>query len=370
MWSNLIWQGIAQGCGSGGDCLPCSIGIQDLYSPVSGRSVEVEMRRNFSRCTAIAGVAALVLCLSACARGAPAARGSARAAGTPVHDAWTTPSAAGTSFVARPAAPAALQPAPRAVGPTPGAQAYAEPSYAAPTPSGGFPGVAPYPGSPPPPPPGGYTVTKNAAAPATSPAPAPVTPRTPVGARSAWAVPAGTYTCGLPCKDGISQWHLRGVLGYATFSGTDSPENCTYWGLDVGRTFCGCWGWDLYYRYNSGRFTREPTPGVTFKDGGEFHHFGTKLTYERGFGRNSRLYWWTGFGGGYFTTSKYIANDEGFEVFGEAGLGYVLSRSWRLRAGVDVHGMDTDVTRRLQDDDGQSRWLWIVAPVVEVEFSF
>ena len=41
-----------------------------------------------------------------------------------------------------------------------------------------------------------------------------------------------------------------------------------------------------------------------------------------------------------------------------------------LRAGVNVHGMETKVTRRLPANDGQDRWLWIIAPVVEVEFSF
>jgi len=169
--------------------------------------------------------------------------------------------------------------------------------------------------------------------------------------RNVWTVPERKYTCGLPCCDGISQWHVRGVLGRAYFEGSDKAKDCTYYGLDIGRTFCGCWGWDLYYRYNSGRFTREPTPGATFQDGGEWHHIGTKITLERPIA-GSRVYWWTGVGGGYFKTDKYIANDDGPEVFGEAGIAYVLSRNWRVRAGVNVHGMDTKVTRRLPANDG------------------
>jgi len=318
------------------------------------------MRRRVLRCVLCSGAAVVLLAMSACARSAPAARGTTASGGTPVYDAWTTAPDPGSTYLARPAAAAALQPAPRAVGPAPAASGYASP------------GVAAYPGSqPPPPPPGGEYPGAGApvaSAPFAVAAPAPVA--APVAAPNVRVVPARTYTCGLPCADGISQWHVRGVVGIATFSGTDSAENCNYYGLDVGRTFCGCWGLDFYWRYNSGRFTREPTPGRTFKDGGEYQHFGAKLTYERGFGRNSRLYGWGGIGAGYFTTSQYIANDDGAEIFGELGVGYVLSRNWRLRAGVNVHGMDTKVTRRLPANDGQKRQLWVIAPVVEVEYSF
>ncbi|MDA1194402.1 MAG: hypothetical protein O2894_04390 [Planctomycetota bacterium] len=159
------------------------------------------------------------------------------------------------------------------------------------------------------------------------------------------------------------------MVGLATFAGTDSAENCVYYGVDIGRTFCGCWGLDLYYRYNSGRFDREPAPGQGFKDGGEWHHLGLKATYEQALG-GGPVYLWGGLGGGYFWTNNYIANDDGPEIFAEAGVGFNLGRNWAIRAGVNVHGMDTTVTRKFPADDGKSRWLWIIAPVAELEFRF
>jgi len=35
-----------------------------------------------------------------------------------------------------------------------------------------------------------------------------------------------------------------------------------------------------------------------------------------------------------------------------------------------VHGMNTHVGRESAADDGESRWLWVVAPVVGLEFDF
>ena len=336
------------------------------------------MRGSVLRGILCSGAAVALLVCAGCARSAPAARGNTAAGGTPVYDAWTTPPEPGSTYVAQPANAAALQPAPQAVSPTPGQVNYPSPRYVPPSSAG----VASYPGGtlPPPPPPPDSSLPVVGAPVAQAPAPAfpapsatnaipPTDPRVPAGARGIWVVPERTYTCGLPCADGISQWHIRGVLGLATFHGTDAAENCTYYGVDIGRTFCGCWGLDLYYRYNSGRFTREPTAGSTFEDGGWWHHFGAKVTMERAIA-GSKFYWWAGVGGGWFTTQNYVSNDSGPEVFGEAGVGYALNRNWRLRAGVNVHGMDTDVTRRLPANDGQSRWLWLIAPVVEAEFSF
>jgi hypothetical protein len=163
-------------------------------------------------------------------------------------------------------------------------------------------------------------------------------------------------------------WHLRAVGGYAFFFGEDPAEPCIYLGADVGRTFCGCWGLDLFYRYNSGRFDRINDPRAT-KDGGEFHHLGVKLTMEHSFNR-SRFYWWAGLGPEYFFTKKYLENDSGFGVFGELGVGYVFNQNFRARLGVNAHGLSTTVTRENPADDGEARWLWIVAPVLEVEFDF
>jgi len=176
---------------------------------------------------------------------------------------------------------------------------------------------------------------------------------------------------GLPCCCGISMWHVRLVGGVAFYTGDDAPEECGYFGADFGRTHCGCWGYDVYYRWSSAQFERtlDPTRVVPAKDGGYTHHFGLKLTYERPFG-NSRFYWWAGLGAGYFITQDYWYDDEGFEGFGELGIGYVLGRNWRVRLGVNVHAMDTKVTRESYLDDGDSRLLWLIAPVLEVEIDF
>jgi hypothetical protein len=177
--------------------------------------------------------------------------------------------------------------------------------------------------------------------------------------------------CGLPCMSGQSLWHLRGVFGHVFYEGDDPADDCDYWGVDIGRTFCGCWGLDAYYRWNSGKFDRNDPASLMVKDGGDWHHVGLKLTMERPLGgASSRFYWWAGLGAGYFWTEDYLDDDSGIEGFAELGLGYMLSRNLRLRAGVNVHGMDTSVTRRSPANDGQSRWLWLIAPVVEVELDF
>jgi hypothetical protein len=162
---------------------------------------------------------------------------------------------------------------------------------------------------------------------------------------------------------------VRGVIGWAFFAGDDPADSCLYWGLDLGRTFCGCWGLSLFYRYNSGRFPREGDPlGIT-EDGGAFHHIGVKVEYERSIA-NSRFYLWGGIGPEYFWTQDYLHDDDGFGIFAEAGVGYVISQNFRIRAGVNVHGIDTSVGRKFPADDGDSRWLWIIAPVIEGEVNF
>lgn len=210
--------------------------------------------------------------------------------------------------------------------------------------------------------------------PAAGPPPAPwcppaAAPAAPPPASYA-VVPPREYTgCGLPCEQGISQWHVRAVGGLVFYEGKDPAEDCSYWGVDLGRTHCGCWGYDLYYRNNTGVFRRDAPP--LRKDGGTWHHLGGKLTMERGLGgTGSRLYGWGGLGAGAFWTEDYVEDDSGFEAFGEVGVGYVLSRNFRVRAGVNVHGMDTEVTRRNPADDGESRWLWQIAPVLQLEGDF
>jgi hypothetical protein len=189
-----------------------------------------------------------------------------------------------------------------------------------------------------------------------------------MGGGVATAAPQRCWSgCGLPCADGLSMWHLTGVLGYAWSAGDDEVEPCMYWGFDVGRTFCGCWGLDLFYRYHSGQLDRQNPPEPT-QDGGEWHHVGVKFTYD--FPISGRFYGWAGVGPEYWWTSDYLQDDDGFGIFAELGVGYVVNQSWRLRAGINLHGVDTDVTRKFPADDGQSRWLWILAPVIELEFAF
>jgi len=195
-----------------------------------------------------------------------------------------------------------------------------------------------------------------------------VAPGAPCAPPAMAAAPTRSWAgCGMPCSDGISMWYLTGVFGRAWQLGDDHGEDCWYGGFDLGRTFCGCWGLDLFYRYHSGQFERSNSPQPT-RDGGAFHHVGVKFTYD--FPISGRLYGWAGVGPEYWWTDGYLNEDDGFGVFGELGVGYVLSQNIRLRAGVNVHGLDTDVTRKFPADDGESRWLWVIAPVIEVEFAF
>jgi hypothetical protein len=181
------------------------------------------------------------------------------------------------------------------------------------------------------------------------------------------AAPARCWSgCGLPCSDGLSQWHIRGALGYAFYEGEDPGNECIYWGFDFGRTFCGCWGLDIFYRYNSTQFPRQ---GVITQDGGSMHHIGVKATMERSFGK-SRFYWFVGLGPEYFWTEDYINDDSGFGIFAEAGVGYVINQTFRIRGGLNAHALDTDVGRFNPADDGDSRWLFILAPVIELEIAF
>lgn len=183
--------------------------------------------------------------------------------------------------------------------------------------------------------------------------------------------------CRLPCERGCAPWSVRGVYGRGFFVGDDEAEGCSYYGIDIGRTLCRCWGIDAFFRRHSGRFDRAVTttpPGgapitSTGLDAGYFNHFGLKATQQRSF-RGSRLYWWAGLGAEYFWTEDYLNNDDGFGLFGEAGLGFNVSNRWRIRAGVNVHGMDTDAGRLSPADDDQGRWLMVIAPVIQLEASF
>lgn len=172
---------------------------------------------------------------------------------------------------------------------------------------------------------------------------------------------------GLPSDNGISMWYLTGVFGRSFHSGDDPADPCWYWGFDAGRSFCGNWGMDTFYRYHSGQYERDQR-GQPSMDGGSTNHVGFKLTYDIPLAGD--FYIWTGAGPEYWWTQDYLNDDSGVGVYAESGLGWVITRRLRLRAGVNVHGMDSDVTRKDPANDGQSRWLWVVAPVVQAEFAF
>ena len=180
------------------------------------------------------------------------------------------------------------------------------------------------------------------------------------------APPPCEVPCGLPCERGVQQWHVRALGGYSTWFGTDAGEDCGYLGADVGRSLCGsCWSVDAFWRGHTAHFDREGGG----EDGGTWNHLGVKASYERSLG-GGRWFAWAGAGPEYFWTSDYLHDDSGFGVFGEGGIGYVVNRNLRVRAGVNAHGMNTDVGRTSAADDGDSRWLWIVGPVVGLEIDF
>lgn len=213
------------------------------------------------------------------------------------------------------------------------------------------------------------------ALPAPAATPVPYTPASP--SRVYWRRGyRGWSGCGIPCEAGCRTWHARLLGGIAFHAGDDAGSKCLYLGADLGTTFCRCWGVDVFYRTHEAQFDRllpgdpaAPRSGRVGKDGGRWHHVGAKLTYERSISR-SRWFGYAGLGVQYFWTEKYLDNDNGFGGFGELGIGYAFNHRWRLRAGVEVFGQDTSVTRENPANDGQSRLLWVISPVIQVEIDF
>lgn len=169
-----------------------------------------------------------------------------------------------------------------------------------------------------------------------------------------------------PSMLGRSRWHARVLGGGSIWSGDDHGEFAPYAGADVGYTFANGLGADVFYRAAGGRFDRV-VPGGLIRDGGVWHHIGVKGTYVRSFGRASRLFGWVGVGASYFTTTGYAQGDAGIGGFAEAGIGYVISWRMRARLGVNLHVLDSDVTRRRAADDGSARTLWLLAPTLGLE---
>ncbi len=173
--------------------------------------------------------------------------------------------------------------------------------------------------------------------------------------------------CGLPCESCRWNWRVRVVGGYPFQFGDDAGEACClYLGADFGRNLCGtCFAVEGFFRTHSEKFDVEGY-GV---DSGRFNHVGVKAYYERTFDKGN-LYWWVGGGPEYFWTTDFLENDSGFGIYAEAGIGYILSENWRIRAGINMHADYTSAARNLIVDSGKDRWLFTIAPVISLEFDF
>lgn len=169
---------------------------------------------------------------------------------------------------------------------------------------------------------------------------------------------------GLPCERGQGRWHIRPVGGAAFWLGDDESDVDIYGGIDIGRTFAGCFGVDAFYRYSAGTFDRQITGGI-LEDAGAFHHAGIKGTYMSSLDGSGRLFAWAGIGVAYFWSQDLQIDDDGVSGFAEIGLGYALTDAIRLRLGLNLHAMDTEAGRFLASDD--PRVLWTLAPTLGLE---
>jgi hypothetical protein len=233
-----------------------------------------------------------------------------------------------------------------------------------PPPQPGYPSEPTYPVDPrplPPTQPGAPRHPPTAPPPATQPLdPAPAPPYDPS------LIGPLTLRRGLPCERGRAGWHVRGLGGYGFSFGTDEADAGAFGGVDIGHTFGGCVGVDVFYRYTNPRFDRT-TPAGLLRDGGDIHFVGAKVTYEATFQRGTDFFWWVGVGPGWFKTRRLEADDEGIGILAEAGLGVVLDSSARLRFGANAQMINTTAGRMSAALDGSARWLTTLAPVLQLE---
>ena len=180
--------------------------------------------------------------------------------------------------------------------------------------------------------------------------------------------------CGLPCESGCSDWHVRGLVGWPFFTGdSTSMEGCYYFGVDAGWTSPCCWGVDVFARFFGAEADRNiavaGAPNYTGTDSGEWGTIGIKATWQNSIS-NSKWFYYAGIGPEHYWNTGYLVEDDGFGGFAEVGIGYVLNRHWRLRAGLDIHALSTKAAQENAADDGDRRLLWVFAPNVGVEFNF
>lgn len=169
----------------------------------------------------------------------------------------------------------------------------------------------------------------------------------------------------VPDAPGSKPWRVRLIGGVGIATGDDAPDSEGQLAMDVGRVLPGGVEVDIFWRTQRAPFDREPNG----TDCGVIYFLGAKASGEWPLA-SSRYYAWGGLGAGAFWTDSYIDNDSGFGVMGEGGLGYVLSANARLRLGVGLQGIDSEVGRNDPADDGSSRWLLIFAPALQLEFHF
>ena len=216
-------------------------------------------------------------------------------------------------------------------------------------------------------------------APCTAPCPAPYTAPCPAPCPVPCPAPC-PMPCyekkGLPCEQGCSNFHVRGVVGVAFPLGDDfEGDPNLYGGADIGWTSPCCWGIDAYFRthcHTMDRMVRVPGAGfVEAEDAGHWYHVGGKVTYQRSFCDSACWFWYAGLGAAYTWSDGYIVDEEGtVSGFGELGVGYRLGKSLRLRAGVEVIGLSSEAAHLTPAQDADERLIWFVSPVVGLEFTF
>ena len=196
----------------------------------------------------------------------------------------------------------------------------------------------------------------------------PATPAQPAAPAPAAATAPRCFT--LSCERKENGWHVRANAGAAFWAGPDSGDIGLYGGVDLGYTMCDCIGFDAFYRYAGTQFDRT-LPNGLLEDSGDFHTVGLKATFDKSFGENSRWYWFAGLGAGYYKSRRFQVDDDGVSAFGEAGLGWMLSNSLRLRLALNVHTLfNAKVGRNNPANDNSGRTLWLFAPTLGFDLDF